>query len=234
MEILDFGNQYFYDLGLNRKLCKGIHRLDELYATASDHSHKWAVHDLIIWSSILYIFRDQVTELFKLWAEDDCSEEQYGAVLFKLSSESMNDTKFKDEFSEVYGELIKFAGFESFDEEHFNITGAVFRWFRGIQTSANNNEGIWWVEASESSQKTTLTWSSRALRNGRSIQPFSLLELSRQQSATDSLCHRRTRVVSSASYLPSLEFRTLPTWLLSSRNPSIMVLTGWKKGLASW
>jgi hypothetical protein len=68
-----------------------------------------------------------VTELFTLWAEDDCSEEQYGAVLYKLSSESMNDTKFKEEFSEVYGELIKFAGFESFDEEHFNITGAVFR-----------------------------------------------------------------------------------------------------------
>ena len=40
MEIMDFGNQYFYDLGLNRKLCKGINRLDELYATASDHSHK--------------------------------------------------------------------------------------------------------------------------------------------------------------------------------------------------
>ncbi|CBY34429.1 unnamed protein product [Oikopleura dioica] len=107
---MDFGNQYFYDLGLNRKLCKGINRLDELYATASDHSHK-----------------DQVTELFKLWAEDDCSEEQYSYVLAQLTSESMNDTTFKVEFSEVYGELIKFAGFESFDDEHFNITGAVFR-----------------------------------------------------------------------------------------------------------
>ncbi|CAG5105386.1 Oidioi.mRNA.OKI2018_I69.chr1.g2085.t1.cds [Oikopleura dioica] len=110
MEIMDFGNQYFYDLGLNRKLCKGINRLDELYATASDHSHK-----------------EQVTELFTMWAEDDCSEERYTHVLARLTKEAENNTAFQDEFREVYGELIKFAGFESFDEEHLNITGAVFR-----------------------------------------------------------------------------------------------------------
>ena len=68
-----------------------------------------------------------MTELFTLWAEDDCSEKQYNLVLGRLTEKSMNDTKFKGEFSEVYGELIKFAGFESFDDEHFNITGAVFR-----------------------------------------------------------------------------------------------------------
>merc|ERR1712130_369576 len=110
--LTDFGNLYFYQLGLNSKLCKGIHVIQRM---EGEDNHRWNGHPQ----------SHEIIEAFQSWLRQNCSEAAYDDLLHNAIV-GKNQSVI-DEFHRFYMELFKMAEFKKFDQETFVISGLTFR-----------------------------------------------------------------------------------------------------------